>query len=223
MIEVRLLKAILELTGAKGTTRTALIVEESRLPYEMVRKRLRRLHQEGLVTVEGTSVKLNLEQRVNALVKAVELGADIETTSRLLAWREFEHLICVALDAYSYEVIHSFRFKHGRKRWEVDVLAYKKPLILCIDCKHLQKGQTTMLRKAVERNFIRAADLSMELWMIKDKLNLHGWQRARIIPILVTLLPGRWKIYKASPIVPIVQFKDFISQFTPMMFTGFEA
>ena len=62
------------------------------------------------VSLQGESITLRLEQRLNVAMKAVEAGADSETISRSLGWLEFEELSAKVFEANGFRVLRRFRF-----------------------------------------------------------------------------------------------------------------
>lgn len=99
----------------------------------------------NLLTAKGYNdfvekrITFNSESRLQISLVALEYGADIEEVCKLLSWREFEAFSKSVLEKNSYLCIQNFRFKQNQKRYEIDVVGSKKPLILCIDSKHYKK------------------------------------------------------------------------------------
>ncbi|HLE76095.1 MAG TPA: hypothetical protein VI864_08690, partial [Candidatus Bathyarchaeia archaeon] len=38
------------------------------------------------------------------------------------------------------------------------------------------------------------------------------WDKAKLVPAILVLLPGSFKFYDKVPIVPVLQLQDFLSQ-----------
>ncbi len=158
----------------------------------------------------GGVVTVDEQQRAELLLKAISAGGDLEETSKLLEWGEFERLVEGIVRQHSYSAVLNFRFKRGRKLWQTDVLASKEPLVLCIDCKHLRSRQAAALRRAVELNARRARDLAEELPRLKRRVATRTWRKAAVIPLIVTLKPAPWRTHEAMPIVAVNQLRDFL-------------
>ena len=126
----------------KLTKETAILTEsinrEARLPIDTTEKLLRKLQNEGLINLDTEAVMVNSEGRLKLAVKAVSLGADVQVISHLLCWQEFEEIAAYALKSFGYTTSNNVRFKHAGRRYEIDVVGCKKPLVVCIDCKHWQ-------------------------------------------------------------------------------------
>ena len=106
--------------------------------HRLSRKLLAKLQNEGLIYLKQDSVEVESNGRLKLAVKAVSLGADVEHISNLLCWQEFEEITAFALKNNGYIVSNNVRFKNATRRWEIDVVGCKKPLVVCIDCKHWQ-------------------------------------------------------------------------------------
>lgn len=146
-------------------------------------------------------------------VRAIELGADVERVSRFLRWDEFEKLSILIFENNDFQVIRNLRFSWMNKRWEVDVLGIKNPIIISADCKHWHKGWSgassiRATEKQVERTRALAeASISKAL---RSRIGINEWRHAYFIPIILSLAPSKYKFYEKTPIVPILQLKDFL-------------
>ena len=99
---------------------------------------LGKLQSEGLVYFKEGNVEVDGAARLKLAIKAASLGADMEHLSHLLCWQEFEEIAAFALQNYGYTVQNNVRFKNAERKFEIDVVGCKKPLVLCIDFKHWQ-------------------------------------------------------------------------------------
>jgi Holliday junction resolvase-like predicted endonuclease len=141
------------------------------------------------------------------------LGADVEHISDLLCWREFEEIAAFALKNNGYSVQNNLRFKHESKRWEIDVVGCKKPLVICIDCKHWQRAiSSSALKRIIDLQSQRTQALADSLPNINLKLECAKWEKAKFIPSVLSLIPSSFKFWEKVPVVPVLQLQDFISQ-----------
>jgi Holliday junction resolvase-like predicted endonuclease len=211
-VERNLIISVLKLTK-EAPVLTESINMDARLPVETTRKLLRKLQNEGLINLEAETVSVDSEGRLKLAVKAASLGADVQVISNLLCWQEFEEIAAFTLRNYGYIVLNNVRFKHTSKRNEIDVVACKKPLVICIDCKHWQHviGAST-LKKIVEAQVERAKALAELLPNPKLKLDCTKWNKAKFVPVIISLFPSPFKYYYEVPIVPILQLQDFLNQ-----------
>jgi hypothetical protein len=105
------------------------------------------------------------------------------------------------------------RFKHAGRRWEIDVVGCMKPLVLCVDCKHWQRGmKPSALRKIVEAQVERAQSLADTLLSAALKVECVKWNNAKFIPVILSLIPSSLKFYDNVPVVPVLQLQEFLAQ-----------
>ncbi|MEM2146731.1 MAG: nuclease-related domain-containing protein [Candidatus Jordarchaeaceae archaeon] len=155
-------------------------------------------------------VSFNLESKLEISLAALEYGADIGEVCKLLSWKEFEAFTKSVLEKNNYYCIQNFRFKHNKKQYEIDVVGLKEPFILCIDSKHYKKsGKNHILRTYCEKQIERVEALSKILSEIVPKLRITKWKEAKIIPLIVTLLPEQI-VPSNVPIVPFFKLNSFI-------------
>lgn len=211
-IESNLLISVLKLTKGK----LALIEDvknDARLPRATTINLLEKLQTEGLLYLEQETIKADSNLRLKLAVKATTLGADIERVSNLLCWQEFELIAATALRGNGHIVSSNFRFKGAARRWEIDVVGCKKPLVICIDCKHWQHAiAPSALQRIVGAQLERTKALSDSLPSISSKLSCTKWNEAKFVPVILSLFPSSFKFYDKVPIVPVFQLQDFINQ-----------
>jgi len=126
------LKTILDETQT-GKADIGKVGEALNVSNEALREALARLGEEGLVTVRGESQEHSRDNRLGLAIKAIELGADFQTVSRSLGWLEFEELAAYVFEMNGHSVYRRFRFQAEGRRWEVDVLALRRPYIVCAE------------------------------------------------------------------------------------------
>lgn len=113
-----------------------LVKKEAKLPSEAAERLLQKLQCDGLLYVHDGLVEINALQRLKLAIRALALGADYERVSGFLGWKEFESVAAVTLEAHGYSVKTNLRFRQGGRRWEMDIVGCRKPLVVCVDCKH---------------------------------------------------------------------------------------
>jgi Holliday junction resolvase-like predicted endonuclease len=174
---------------------------------------LEKLQSEGLIYLKKDSIEVENNCRLKLAVKAASLGADVERISSLLCWQEFEEITAFALKSNGYVVSTNVRFKNAARRWEIDVVGCKKPLVICIDCKHWQHAiAPSALRRIVDSQVERTQVLADSLPNIALKLECTKWSNAKFFPCILSLIPSSFKFYYDVPIVPILQLQDFLNQ-----------
>jgi Holliday junction resolvase-like predicted endonuclease len=203
---------LLKLTQ-KAPTTLEDVKTSARLPTDYCWQLLQKMQNENLVYLKDNTVEVDSTSRLKIAVKAVSLGADIQAVSDLLGWLEFEEIAVYALKSNGYTVRHNLRFKHGSRRYEIDVVGCRKPMVVCIDCKRWQHALTaSSLKKIVDDQEQRAKALAESLPNPKITLECTKWENAKFIPAVLSLMPGAYKFYYEIPVVSVLQLQDFISQ-----------
>ena len=211
-VERNLIISLLKLTK-EGPVLTESVNRDARIPSATARKLLGKLQNEGLVYLKSESVEVDSSMRLKLAVKAASLGADVEHISNLLCWQEFEEIAAFALKNNGYAVANNVRFKHASRKWEIDVVGCKKPLVICIDCKHWQHAiAPSVLKRIVDLQVERTRALVDSLPNISLKLECTKWSNAKFIPSVLSLMPSSFKFYDKVPVVPIFQLQDFLNQ-----------
>lgn len=186
------------------------VSSDSRVPLEMVDEFLSGLAKEGLIEIVEDGVKASAEQRLRLSVMAVKEGVDLECACTHLSWREFEDVAALALEANHFLTKKHFRFKTSA-RFEIDVLGFREPLILSIDCKHWRKSWLrTAFKKAVQKQVRRSSELAKILVNLKKSFRISSWERAKVMPIILALSDTPLKVYEQVPIVAVFRFQDFL-------------
>ena len=211
-VERNLVISLLKLTK-EGPVLIESVNKEARIPSTVALKLLEKLQNENLIYIKPDIIEVDSNNRLKLAVKAASLGADVEHISDLLCWQEFEEIAALALKNNGYTVQNNVRFKHDTKRWEIDVVGCKKPIVICIDCKHWQRAiASSALRRIVELQSQRTQALADSLPNITLKLECTKWQKAKFIPAVLSLLPSAFKFYQQVPVVPVLSLQDFIYQ-----------
>ncbi|MBN1245463.1 restriction endonuclease [Candidatus Bathyarchaeota archaeon] len=212
VIERDLLLSLLKLTK-DGPVLIKCVNQDARIASDIVRKLLEKLQNEGMLYLKEGTVEADSDNRLKIAVKAASLGADVEHISAFLRWQEFEDIAAIALERNGYVVAKNVRFKHAGRRWEIDVVGCRKPLVLCVDCKRWQRGvKASALRKIVEAQVERAHALADTLPSPALTVECVKWKKAKIVPVILSLIPSSLKFYDNVPVVPILQLQDFLIQ-----------
>lgn len=170
--------------------------------------------EEGLLSLEGTTIRLSLEQRLSLSTRALELGADFETVSRGLGWLEFEELSAKVFEANGFHTKRRFRFTAEGRRWEIDVLAARAPYVVCAECKHWGRGiGNSTARGIIETHLEKTEVLSKHLEGLRDRAGVGAWTKAVMIPMALTLSATPMEIYRRVPSVSVLALPRFIEEF----------
>jgi Holliday junction resolvase-like predicted endonuclease len=211
-IELSVILALLRMT-----TNCSALVEDvkrnSRVASSVFEATLRKLEQEGAINLGHDVVQVEATMRMRLAIKALSMGADIESMSRLLRWQEFEEISGVVLAYNGYIVERNVRFTHCSSRMEIDVVGCRDPIVVCVDCKHWQRAlSTSSLNRVVEAQIKRTRALADSLPVVSSKLVCQNWNRGRFVPVVLSLVPGANVFHQNVPIVSVLQFQDFLSQ-----------
>jgi len=211
-IERNLIISVLKLTK-EGPVLTKLVNKEAHLPSAVTMKLLGKLQDEGLIYLKQGSVGAESGSRLKLAVQAISLGADVEHVSKLLCWQEFEEITALGLKNNGYAVSNNVRFKQSGRKWEIDVVGCKKPLVVCVDCKRWQHAfAPSALERIVDSQVTRTLALADSLPTPSLKLECARWSNAKFIPVILSIIPCAFKFYGSVPIVPILQLQDFLNQ-----------
>ncbi|MDH5754227.1 MAG: restriction endonuclease [Candidatus Bathyarchaeota archaeon] len=211
-IERELIISILKLTK-NGSISSVVVSKDAKIPSQIADNLLEKLQKGGLIYLRKNFVEADSLKRLKLVVRAIQLGADIERVSSFLQWKEFENIAAVAFERNGYSVNKNFRFKHAGRRWEIDVIGCKKPIAICVDCKHWHHGMyPSALKKIVEEQVERTFALAESLPELIGRIGCASWDRIKLVPAVLSLVTGRFKFYDDVPIVPVLQLQDFLSQ-----------
>ena len=182
--------------------KSALKILESRLGELLA------VNNEGRVPIKSAD-------RVRIAVESVRLGFSVDEVSRYLSWQEFEEIVEYALKEDRYLTLKNQHFKSGDNQCEVDVLGVSNNLILAIDCKRWQHGNTRMaLKKAALSQLERVKMISKKenIRKIEERLDTRIKPQTHGLPVIVTLSEPPYLSISSIPIVPILKIAGFLKE-----------
>jgi Holliday junction resolvase-like predicted endonuclease len=201
--------SILDLSRQDHVTLTD-IRENTGLILDLVSDLAQKYIEAGYFLYENNMVIV--KSRIQLAVKTLELGADLKKVCDFLSWSEFEDISREALEASKFRVVRNFRFKSLCRRWEIDLLGFKKPLILSIDCKHWQRGwDKSSIEKIVDSQITRTRALMEVSDFQIEKMGITNWKKLVLVPAVFSLFPGPFKFYQRTPVVPVLQIRNFLN------------
>jgi hypothetical protein len=196
-----------------GPVSHELVNKEAKVPSKVAERLLRTLQDDGLLYLHDGFLQTDASQRLGLAVRAVELGADRERVSGFLDWKEFESMAAVALEKHGYTVRANLRFSQSGRKWEMDIVGCRRPIVVCIDCKHWHRGlYPSKLRGAVEEQVKRTLAFSEFLPNPAVRIECASWKEARFVPVVLSLMPASFKFHNGTPVVSILQLQDFLAQ-----------
>ncbi len=204
--------SILKLTN-NGPVSEEVVAMDANVPVSVTNKSLKGFREIGLIEGEEGIIEVSSNQRVKLAIHAINLGTDIERVCKVLEWIEFENFAATAFEANNFAVKRRFRFKKAGRRWEIDVLAFSEPYVVCVDCKRWRRGWgKSAIRKIAEAQTLRTKVLAEALPSLQKRLRLNGWTQAILFPVILSLFPGPAKFFENVPVVPILQLQNFLDE-----------
>jgi hypothetical protein len=211
-VKRNLLVSVLQLTK-DGPAEKSLVSKYAHSPAQVADDMLKSLSDAGLIQLSGKKIEVSLDQRVRIATHAVKLGADFESVCNLLEWNEFERIGAIAFEFNHFSVTKGLRFKSGGRRWEIDIVGCKEPIIACADCKHWHRGWTkSAIMKTADAQIERTKALAKAFPTLHKKLGLNSWKEAKLVPMVLSLFPTALKFHQNTPVVPILQLQDLLNE-----------
>ncbi len=152
--------------------------------------------------------------KVQVAIRALQLGEPARQILQSLTWQEFEEFVAHVFTYYDFQVHHRFRFSTNR-RFEIDIIARRKPILFCIDCKQygVRLGKASVLRTATEEQLLRTKILANNFARFQADLECLDWQAPLFVPILVTMMLEDIQFNDRIPIVPASKLNGFLLGF----------
>jgi len=205
--------SILKLTNS-GAAAEEAVAMDANVPVQVTNDFLKGLREIGLIECENGKIEVSSNQRVKLAIHAINHGTDIERVCKVLEWIEFENFAATAFETNNFAVKRRFRFKASGRRWEIDVLAYSEPIVVCVDCKRWRRGWgNSAITKVAAAQAQRTEALAKAPHPLQRRIGLDGWRQATLFPAIISLFPGPVKFYKKVPVVPILQLQNFLDEF----------
>jgi Holliday junction resolvase-like predicted endonuclease len=213
MNKTNLLISILKNTNNISAT-VEKIAEDVNMSTEQVKHIIQNYYKNKFVNWKKNEISLTTNMRVKLAISAINKGADIEKVCKVLEWQEFENFTATIFERNNFSVKRNFRFKTKKRKWEIDILAYNKPIIVSVDCKRWRRnwGNSAIKRIAIEQSK-RTKALTDTLYFLQQKIGLYNWNKVTVFPAVMSLFPGGVKIYNKIPVVPILQIQNFLDEF----------
>lgn len=211
-IERELITSILKLTKNESIS-IEIVRKDAKISSTIAENLLEKLQNDRLVYLQNKVITVDGLNRLKLAVHAIQLGADVERVSGFLDWKEFENIAAVAFERNGYSVKNNLRFKHAGRKWEIDIVGCKKPIVVCVDCKHWHHGMyPSAIRRIVKEQVERTSALTESLPELAEKIGCASWSKVKLVPVILCFITVRFKFYGEVPVVPVLQLQDFISQ-----------
>ncbi|MEZ0345031.1 MAG: hypothetical protein ABWK01_00530 [Infirmifilum sp.] len=163
-----------------------------------------RIFIEELFKNIGVEVKEGLvNTRLNVfLLRAWLAGYDVITLSLNSGWSTLEELVAEALSEAGFTSYRTIRFKLLGRRYEVDVLALKRGVALCIDCKRWQRLRESLLHRAAVAQADRCASLARAFEQTVLPIPVEPGVY-RMLPTIVSLYKPRVSVYANTIVIDL--------------------
>ncbi|MFB5599494.1 MAG: hypothetical protein ACE5SW_04625 [Nitrososphaeraceae archaeon] len=154
----------------------------------------------GKLSNNNKLISFSDSDKIRMILKAIQMGCDIQTCSKLLSWKDFESLTSEILIKFDYQT--KVNIYMSKPRYQLDVVATKNNFLLSIDCKHWRKYSKSAIIPYIEKQVIRTRNYLINYKKIK-----------RALPMLITLYDSSFKLICGVPIVPIQSLQSFLLEF----------
>lgn len=139
-------------------------------------------------------------------------GRNIEEVLEKFDWKNFEQIVAEIFKSNDFIVYPNLRFK-TKKRYEIDLIAKRRNIVLCIDCKEWSRGRhkKTGLRYAIKKQKERVKELVKFLKgnpIAENKLKMNV--KDKFYPLIVTLFLEELVKENGSFIVPVWKLNSFL-------------
>ncbi len=139
-------------------------------------------------------------------------GQEIEEVLKKFNWKEFEDFITEIFRSNGFTVKQNFRFKTN-SRHEIDLLAVRNKLVLCIDCKEWNRGRykKTGLKYAARNQEKRLGELRKFLKknpIATGILNVDA--NSNFYPLIVTLFEEDLTKERDTIVIPVWKLNLFL-------------
>jgi len=192
------------------------VAASARACRSMVKQSLVMLQDTGALTLKDETILINREERIRIAELAIGAGADPEKVARELRWQEFESLANQILTRDGFSTLNHLVFRAEGRRYEIDVVGAKEPVVLCVDCKHWHHGWAPSKITAAARNqMLRVLSLSRVLPMYSGRLRIGNWRTVRLIPVVLTLADLSSRLVEGVPVVSALRLRSFLSELSP--------
>ncbi len=175
---------------------------------------LRTLESARLLHKDADSWTFQGYSKVRVAIRALQLGEPNRLVLTALTWQEFEEFVAHVLTFHEFQICHRFRFSDTR-RYEIDIVAGRQPVLFCIDCKQygVRLNKASSLRNAADDQFHRTRALADAFTQFQAKLGCLDWSNPVLIPMVVTMLIEDIQFHEKIPIVPASLLNAFLLKY----------
>jgi hypothetical protein len=160
---------------------------------------------------DPTGARLTNSARFKLAFEAVRQGG-LQQAARALTWQEFEAFTEECLQTVGFDTQKGLIVKDDSRRWQIDVVAKKSPMILAVDCKHWESpGYESKLSNAAEHQKLALQALIRQM-AARGEVGREG---LLALPMILTLFEPRARVVGGVVVVSIEQLGDFLERVSP--------
>lgn len=160
---------------------------------------------------DASGMRLSNSARFKLAFEAARHGA-LQQVARALSWQEFEAFTEECLQIGGFATQKGIVLRDDSRRWQIDVVAKKGPIILVIDCKHWETpGYGSKVKKAAEHQK-QAAQALIKRMRTRGEV---GSERLLALPMILTLFEPRERLADGVAVVSVEQLADFLEGMSP--------
>jgi len=160
---------------------------------------------------DPTGSRLTNSARFKLAFEAVRHGG-LQQVARALTWQEFEAFTEECLRTVGFDTQKGLIVEDDSRRWQIDVIAKKSPMILAIDCKHWESpGYESKLSNAAEHQKLALQALIRQM-AARGEIGREG---LLALPMILTLFEPRARVVGGVVVVSIEQLGDFLERVSP--------
>jgi len=160
---------------------------------------------------DPTGARLSNSARFKLAFEAVRHGG-LQQVARALTWQEFEAFTEECLQTVGYVTQKGLIVKDDSRRWQIDIVGKKSPMILAIDCKHWESpGYESKLSNAAEHQKLALQALIQQM----AERGEVGREGLLALPMILTLFEPRSRMVGGVVVVSIEQLGDFLERVSP--------
>ena len=200
------LTCLLELSVKSGRAYISDLAAKCRFSVELTKRIIANAPE---VALEGATIFVLDEKRIQLALRAVRSGADRARVARLLSWKDFEIFSAKVFWAFGYQIATNVRLRFPRRRMEIDLVAQRYSSLVAVDCKHWKNvlsGQR--LARVANKQDLRSECLARFLsgqWG-------PGEVCVRVLPVVVCLYEPRQRFFNGCPLVSVTNLPSFAEQ-----------
>ncbi|MHA1712806.1 MAG: hypothetical protein ACTSW4_02000 [Candidatus Ranarchaeia archaeon] len=186
-------------------------------PPSEIKDMLSVMKTKGVIDVVQGNIICLPGRRLELLPLGFEYGATYEDLAPYLTWHEFEAFCRYIVESHGFICHLNYRFTvpSNKKRYEIDVLALRRPYIFGFDAKHWQirPGSYNALKTSTRQQYERLFALSRILPSRLIELGINQWSSVMIFPMIISLYDQNVEIQQSGVVIPVFKLNRFLSDF----------